>query len=164
MAYKQDQEEARADKGLLIAKIVASIVVTIIIIVGFKIMFNTLWSSDDKMDLLKLQVEAELLKETINYNVTSKDGALEVNLWDAGNVKTAKGATMGDDDSIAAWGTTKEKMQYLSSVFYEKRYLADLPDTSVVLKLVNEDNHARALLVYKDGILTYDVVNEVKGD
>ena len=42
MAYKQDQEEVRADKGLLIAKIVASIVVTIIIIVGFKIMFNTL--------------------------------------------------------------------------------------------------------------------------
>ena len=71
---------------------------------------------------------------------------------------------MGDDDSIAAWGTTKEKMQYLSSVFYEKRYLADLPDTSVILKLVNEDNHARALLVYKDGILTYDVVNDTKGD
>lgn len=164
MAYKQDQEEARADKGTVIAKAIASIIVAILIFIGVKMLYNHLWNSDDKMDLLKLQVEAELLKETVNYHITTKDGAMEVSLWDAGNVKTAKAAYTGDADSMQVWGITKEKLQYLSSVLYDKRFIADLPDTSVILKLVNEDNHARALLVYKDGILTYDVVNEVKGD
>ena len=157
MAYKHDSEESRIDKGLLIAKIIGSIFIVIIAIVVIKIVNRSLFSDEDKMDLLKLQIDAEMLKETVNYHTTVNDGTLEVSMWEDGSVKTAKNAASGDADSIKSWEKTKERVQYLSSVLYEKRTIADLPDTIVVLKLVNEENHARALLVCKNGYLIYDV-------
>ena len=75
---------------------------------------------------------------------------------DSGWTSISKNAFMGDEDAQEKWDSKKEHMQYLASV------LSDRSKYDVVVKFVNEDNHARALLSYTNGRLMYDVVLDTK--
>ena len=165
MAYKPDSAEPRSDIKLFITKCIASIVFVALVIFIYKVVIGSMWGENDSLDVVKVQIEAEFLKENIlNYNVTADTKTINVTHWDKGMVPIAKKAAEGDAAAIKEWDLQKEKMQYMASVVNDKKYMFDnVDDVTVVFKLVNEDNHARSLLTYKNGVLTYDVVQSTNG-
>lgn len=156
MAYQQDSGGPHADKGLFIAKIIASVVVVVLIVFISKVAWGMIFTESDEQDLDRLMIETELLKETTNYHIKKLDSGFEVSLWDSGWTSISKNAFMGDEDAQEKWDSKKEHMQYLASV------LSDRSKYDVVVKFVNEDNHARALLSYTNGRPMYDVVLDTK--
>ena len=165
MAYQHNSDGPHADKGVFIAKCIAYIVVLAVIIFGTKLAISAIWGKDDSLDTIKLAIESEFLKDDIlTYSVITSNNAIEVTYWNKGIVAVAAKADQGDDTAIKAWNIQKEKMQYMASVVNDKKYMFDnVDDITVVFKLINENNHARALLTYKNGILIYDVVQAEKG-
>lgn len=165
MAYRDDSE----DKKNELLKPILSIISLIICIIACLIIFKTdifdtnIFTEDDKSDLIKISVETEILKETTKYSVISTQNGIEASIWETDNAKIAKKAADGDSDAQTKWNRTKEKMSYLATVIYDKRDTWDSPNTNITLKFVNESNHARNLLVYKNGELIYDVTNAEGG-
>ena len=162
MAYQHDSDGPHADKGVYIAKILAYVAVSAIIIFGSRLAIKALWDKDDSLDVVKVAIESELLKEDIiNYHVKANGNDLEVSLWESGMTSLSKKAALGDVESLNKWDLEKERIQYLASVANDKKYMFDnVDDINVFFKLVNEDNHARSLLVYKNGKTAYDIVAE----
>lgn len=165
MAYQHDSDGPHADKGVFIAKCIAYIVVFAIIIILTKVAINSIWGKDDSLDMVKLSIESEFLKEDIlTYSIIANDKTVEVAYWSKGMVAVAMKAAQGDENAIKEWDLQKEKAQYMASVANDKKYMFDnVDDITVIFKLVNENNHARTLLRFKNGILTHDIVQNENG-
>lgn len=166
MAYQHDSDGPHADKGVLIAKIIAYFATAAAILIISKIAINAMWGKDDSLDVVKIAIEAEFLKQNIiNYQIKADTNTIDVSYWEEGMVTITKNAFQGDDDAVKRWNLQKEQMQNMASVVNDKKYLFDnVDDIVVVFKLVNENNHARALLTYKNSQLVYDVVRDTKGE
>lgn len=163
MAYRSDSDGPVADKGALRAHILAycgtAFIIGIITLIASKLLFT----NEDMIENAQIVINSILASNTTDYAISHDKDTMTVKLWYSGLTAGAKKAYNGDEEATEQWEAFKISAHNLSEQLQgELTTLA--PDANFVLMVVNEDNHARSLLVYKNSNLTYDVVKEGKGE
>lgn len=114
-------------------------------------------TEDDRLNTAIDISKLELKHSPYNYSFESSEKVITVSLWQSGLTSESKKAYDGDKDAVMEWQKTKDNiLQYANSIDVNMG-LQDIKDITIIVQLVNEDNHARKLLVYKDCMLVYDV-------
>ena len=157
MAYQHDPDGPVVDKGGFRARIIEACGVIalscIIIFIVTKVLRPESKRMEEALDLTKL----ELKHSPYNYSVDSSEDVITVSLWESGLTITAKKASEGDPEAVAEWNKTKDSvLQYAYSI-ESNLYIEDITDIPIIVQVVNESNHSRTLLVYKNSKLVYDV-------
>lgn len=157
MAYHSDPDGPVIDKGALRARIIEVcgivFVAGLIIFIVLKVMRPESKRKESAVDISKV----ELRYSPYFYSIDSSDDVLTVSLWESGLTAASKKAYDGDSEALAEWNKTKYNvLQYANSID-ANLILNDVEDMTVFVQVVNEDNHERKLLVFKNCELVYDV-------
>ena len=157
MAYHSDPDGPVIDKGALRARIIEVcgivFVAGLIIFIVLKVMRPESKRKESAVDISKV----ELRYSPYFYSIDSSDDVLTVSLWESGLTAVSKKAYDGDSEAVAEWNKTKYNvLQYANSID-TNLILNDVEGMTVFVQVVNEDNHERKLLVFKNCELVYDV-------
>ena len=157
MAYHSDPDGPVIDKGALRARIIEVcgivFVAGLIIFIVLKVMRPESKRKESAVDISKV----ELRYSPYFYSIDSSDDVLTVSLWESGLTAASKKAYDGDSEALAEWNKTKYNvLQYANSID-TNLILNDVEGMTVFVQVVNEDNHERKLLVFKNCELVYDV-------
>ena len=157
MAYQHNADGPVVDKGSFRASFIAYFLGLVLIGVIFFIAVKWIFNDEDLMENAQIYMNALLASNTLDYTISHSENTMTVKLWYDGLTAGAKKAYEGDEASLESWETFKISTRDLAEqLFGQLRTL--VPDADLVLMVVNENNHARSLLVYKNGLLSYDVV------
>lgn len=130
------------------------ILVSVIIWIAIK----ATYTKDDRLNTAIDISKLELKHSPYNYSFESSEKVITVSLWQSGLTSESKKAYDGDKDAVLEWQKTKDNiLQYANSIDVNLG-LQDIHDITIIVQLVNEDNRARKLLVYKNCVQVYDVV------
>jgi len=157
MAYHSDPDGPVIDKGALRARIIEVCgiiaVSALIIFIVLKVARPESKRKESAVDISKV----ELRYSPYFYSIDSSDDVLTVSLWESGLTAASKKAYDGDSEALAEWNKTKYNvLQYANSID-ANLILNDVEGMTVFVQVVNEDNHERKLLVFKNCELVYDV-------
>ena len=157
MAYRSDPDGPVIDKGALRARIIEVCgiiaVSAFIIFIVLKVARPESKRKESAVDITKV----ELRYSPYFYSIDSSDDVLTVSLWESGLTAISKKAYDGDSEALAEWNKTKYNvLQYANSID-TNLILNDVEGMTVFVQVVNEDNHERKLLVFKNCELVYDV-------
>ena len=157
MAYHSDPDGPVIDKGALRARIIEVCgiiaVSAFIIFIVLKVARPESKRKESAVDISKV----ELRYSPYFYSIDSSDDVLTVSLWESGLTAASKKAYDGDSEAVAEWNKTKYNvLQYANSID-TNLILNDVEGMTVFVQVVNEDNHERKLLVFKNCELVYDV-------
>lgn len=157
MAYHSDPDGPVIDKGALRARIIEVCgiiaVSALIIFIVLKVARPESKRKESAVDISKV----ELRYSPYFYSIDSSDDVLTVSLWESGLTAASKKAYDGDSEAVAEWNKTKYNvLQYANSID-TNLILNDVEGMTVFVQVVNEDNHERKLLVFKNCELVYDV-------
>ncbi|MBR4780354.1 MAG: hypothetical protein IK014_03240 [Lachnospiraceae bacterium] len=161
MAYRHDSDGPVIDRDLFKAKSIAKAgvwtAVCIIVLIAIWIIFPKDKRIENTMDFVRL----ELKNSPYNYSLENTEGELIVTIWASGITSRAKKAYNGDVEALQEWEKTKNNI--LKYIYDIRQYMLieEVEEITLTVMLVNEDNRSRSLLVYKDGVLSYDVVSDV---
>lgn len=97
----------------------------------------------------------------MHYSIDVNGHTVNIKMWLEGLTEISKKAYYGGNESWDEWNTIKDSMSELSHELYKEFILVD--DAVVYLRIVNENNTDRDLLVYKDKYMVYDVVTGIGG-
>ena len=97
------------------------------------------------------------IPRSYNYSFNNSDDVLTVNLWSSGLTATAKKASEGDLEAVKEWNATKDNVLQYAYAIDSDLFVEDIENITVLVQIVNENNHDRKLLVYKNSKLVYDV-------
>lgn len=157
MAYQHDSDGPYVDKGGFRAKYIAKAGVYIAIVIIVYIAIRIVFTKSDRMELALDSIKYDLRKSPYFYSIDSSDDVLTVSLWESGLTAVSKKAYDGDSEAVAEWNKTKYNvLQYANSID-ANLILNDVKGMTVFVQVVNEDNHERKLLVFKNCELVYDV-------
>ena len=160
MAYRHDSDGPVIDKDLFKAKSIAKAGVwTAVCIIGL-IAIWILFPKDKRIENVMDLVRLELKNSPYNYTQESTEEELIVSLWASGTTSKAKKAYNGDEEALQEWEKTKNNVLKYVYAIRQDLIIEEVEEITLTVMLVNEDNHARSLLVYKDGVLLYDVVSD----
>ena len=157
MAYHSDPDGPVIDKGALRARIIEVCgiiaVSALIIFIVMKVMRPESKRKESAVDISKV----ELRYSPYFYSIDSSDDVLTVSLWESGLTATSKKAYDGDSEALAEWNKTKYNVLQYANAIDTNLILNDVESMTVFVQVVNEDNHERKLLVFKNCELVYDV-------
>ena len=157
MAYHSDPDGPVIDKGALRARIIEVCgiiaVSALIIFIVMKVMRPESKRKESAVDISKV----ELRYSPYFYSIDSSDDVLTVSLWESGLTATSKKAYDGDSEAVAEWNKTKYNVLQYAYAIDTNLILNDVEGMIVFVQVVNEDNHERKLLVFKNCELVYDV-------
>ena len=157
MAYHSDPDGPVIDKGALRARIIEVFgiiaVSALIIFIVMKVMRPESKRKESAVDISKV----ELRYSPYFYSIDSSDDVLTVSLWESGLTATSKKAYDGDSEAVAEWNKTKYNVLQYANAIDTNLILNDVEGMTVFVQVVNEDNHERKLLVFKNCELVYDV-------
>lgn len=163
MAYQHDPDGPVVDRGalraFLLEKLGIIVLGGIVIFILIKIFHNDTDKYEEALDLIKL----DLRHSQYNYTIDDSDKALTIVLWSSGITSIAKQAYNGDTAALSDWNKVKDSILGIIHTVENDFILCDIKDVSITVMLVNEDNHDRTLLVYKDNVIVYDIVNDKEG-
>lgn len=97
----------------------------------------------------------------MHYSIDTNGHIVNIKMWMDGLTETSKRAYNGDNKSWDEWVIIKDSMSELAHSLYKEFILVD--DAVIYLRIVNESNTDRDLLVYKDKYMVYDVVTGIGG-
>ena len=148
-------EEKKENKRLWITIIIVSIIIIGVcagILLGRAI-------GNSSFDNALSQV-TKVIKDTYagKNNIEVTGHTVKISIWSDGIMNIAKKASEGDAQCIENWNVLRDKVYLLSAEITDKFSLVD--DAVIYLSYVNEQNPDRELLVYKNTVLIYDVVEE----
>ena len=158
MSYKREDpnmDNVFADffSSHILAKVGFLILLSLIITLAVKFLYTDEDRMNNAIDISKL----ELRHSPYNYTFESSENAITVSLWQSGITATSKKAYDGDKNALAEWQGIKDNVLKYANSIDVNLGLQDIKNITVILQLVNEDNHARKLLVFKNCKLIYDV-------
>ena len=157
MAYQHDPDGPVIDKGALRARIfeVCGIILVtgIIVFIAIKIMRPNSKKIEDAEDLAKL----ELRYSPYFYSIDTSDDVMTVSLWESGLTATAIKASEGDPDAVEEWNKTRDNVLQYAYAIDSNLFIQDVEGITAIVQIVNESNHSRKLLVFKNSKLVYDV-------
>lgn len=157
MAYHSDPDGPVIDKGALRARIIEVCgiiaVSALIIFIVMKVMRPESKRKESAVDISKV----ELRYSPYFYSIDSSDDVLTVSLWEYGLTAASKKAYDGDSEALAEWNKTKYNVLQYANAIDTNLILNDVEGMTVFVQVVNEDNHERKLLVFKNCELVYDV-------
>lgn len=157
MAYHSDPDGPVIDKGALRARIIEVcgivFVAGLIIFIVLKVMRPESKRKESAVDISKV----ELRYSPYFYSIDSSDDVLTVSLWESGLTAASKKAYDGDSEALAEWNKTKYNVLQYANAIDTNLILNDVEGMTVFVQVVNEDNHERKLLVFKNCELVYDV-------
>lgn len=157
MAYHSDPDGPVIDKGALRARIIEVCgiiaVSALIIFIAMKVMRPESKRKESAVNISKV----ELRYSPYFYSIDSSDDVLTVSLWESGLTATSKKAYDGDSEALAEWNKTKYNVLQYANAIDTNLILNDVEGMTVFVQVVNEDNHERKLLVFKNCELVYDV-------
>lgn len=157
MAYHSDPDGPVIDKGALRARIIEVCgiiaVSALIIFIVMKVMRPESKRKESAVDISKV----ELRYSPYFYSIDSSDDVLTVSLWESGLTAASKKAYDGDSEALAEWNKTKYNVLQYANAIDTNLILNDVEGMTVFVQVVNEDNHERKLLVFKNCELVYDV-------
>ena len=165
MSYRNDPEDKQGMwEDFFSAQHLAKVGVYLVIVAIVFIVIRIVITDEDRLqtaiDLSKL----ELKHIPYNYSFDKGEGVLTVSFWESGRTATSKKAFLGDAEALDTWESTKDSIQKYANTIYANMVLKEVSDIRLIVKLVNEDNKSRNLLIITDGALTYDVVRDTKGE
>lgn len=157
MSYQHDPDGPIIDKDAFKARVLEVcgilFISGIIIFIVMKVMRPESKRIDDAISLAKL----ELKYSPYNYSFNNSDDVLTVNLWSSGLTATAKKASEGDLEAVKEWNATKDNVLQYAYAIDSNLFVEDIENITVLVQIVNENNHERKLLVFKNSTLVYDV-------
>lgn len=157
MAYHSDPDGPVIDKGSFRARIIEVcgivFVAGLIIFIALKVMRPESKRKESAVDISKV----ELRYSPYFYSIDSSDDVLTVSLWESGLTAASKKAYDGDSEALAEWNKTKYNVLQYANAIDTNLILNDVEGMTVFVQVVNEDNHERKLLVFKNCELVYDV-------
>jgi hypothetical protein len=158
MAYQRDADGPYVDKGGFRAKYIAYCFVYAAIAFAIFIGAKILFTKEDALDQFQASLKSYFYNRRYNFSLEASEELLTLTLWDSGVTGTAKKAHAGEADGLQAWEEERAFVLSYSDYILGLLPAYDFPNMSVVVRLVNENNKDRDLLVYKDGALVYDIV------
>ena len=158
MAYQRDADGPYVDKGGFRAKYIAYCFVYAAIAFAVFIGAKILFTKDDALGQFQDSLKAYFYNRKYNFTLEASEELLTLTLCGSGVTGTAKKALAGEADGLQSWEEEQAFVLSYSDYIYSLLPAYDFPKMSVVVRLVNENNRDRDLLVYKDGALVYDVV------
>ncbi len=164
MAYQHDPDGPVVDKGAFRAFIIEKVGIVILGVIVIFIIIKVFSSEDNSLEGALDLIKIDLRHSRYNYTIDNSEKSFIVTIWESGTTTIAKKAYNGEKEALVDWGKVKDSVLDLTHTIEEDLIIANMKDISVTVILVNEDNHERSLLVFKDAVLKYDVVNETKGD
>lgn len=157
MSYQHDSDGPDLTSGFFTARKLAAAAIFFIIglsiYIGIRIIRSDKVRLDDAISISKL----ELKYSPYNYSFESSGDVLTVNLWKQDTVPVAKKAAEGDPEASADWGNLKDNVLQYANAIDSNLFVQDVKGITVIVQLVNESNHDKKLLVYKNCSLVYDV-------
>lgn len=163
MAYQHDPDGPVVDRGALRAHLIEKLgfilLGVVIIFIIIKIFSTDFKRREEALSLIRL----DLRHCRFNYTLDESETVLSITLWDTGITTIAKKAYNGEQDALSEWNKVKDNVLDIVHTVEEDLLIKKIKDVSVIVYLVNEDNHDRSLLVYKDGVMAYDIVNDKEG-
>ena len=163
MAYHSDPDGPVIDKGAFRARIIE--VCGIVFLGGILIFILTkiFMPNEKKIDVALDITKLELRYSPYLYSITHTDDVVTVTLWGSGLAAESKKAFDGDPEQVIEWEKTKKNiLEYIEKICLNLA-VSDVENVELVVKLVNENNHDRVLLVFTGADITYDIVRDSKG-
>ena len=157
MAYQHDPDGPVVDEGGFRARYIAKVAVYVVILVVLGFFIRLLFTKEDRLDTVKDLIRLELQYSPYNYTYDYSDDVLVVTLWSTDYALTAKKASTGDSEAQENWQKIKENFSKYAVAIHNTMILKDFPDVDVTVKLVNEINRDRNLLIYHAGEIVYEV-------
>jgi len=164
MAYQHDPDGPVVDKGAFRAFIIEKAGIIILGVIVIFIIIKVFSSGDNSYESALDLIKIDLRHSRYNYIIDNSEKSFTITIWEPGTTTIAKKAYNGEKEALVDWGKVKDGVLDLVHTIEEDLIIANMKDISVTVIFVNEDNHERSLLVFKDTVLKYDVVNETKGD
>ena len=163
MAYQHDPDGPVVDRGAFRAFLIEKggfiLLGAVVIFIIIKIFNSGSNLYDEAIDLIKL----DLRKSRYNYTLDDSEKVITICLWETGITSMAKKAHDGDTAALKDWEDAKGTVCKIIQNIYEDLNSKKITDVTLIVKLVNENNKDRALLVYKDNVLAYDITSEKEG-
>ena len=107
------------------------------------------------VDMIKM-----ILKDNYeNYEISSTNDMIVVNIWDDGIAVASTIAASGDEESKAAWDTMVESQVNACKSMREFVDTAGLNDVTVMINVLNDLDKDKTLLSIADGIVIYNAVS-----
>lgn len=163
MAYQHDPDGPNVDEGGFRAKAIAYYAVYAVIGIAVIIAIKILISDDDVMESAIANIRSELLNGRFYFSIDKTDDNITVKLWEPGIAAVSKKAYSNDTEAVKEWSSLKDSVQSRYDKIKATLLLYEVKDCSIIVIIVNEDNHERSLLVY-NGEFVYDVVRDTKGE
>lgn len=162
MAYQHDSDGPVVDKGGLRAAYIAYVAVGALLVFVVSAAIRHAFPDDKRLKIAVDITRIEISHSPYHYAFDTRENSLTVTLWEDGLSGTSLKAFNGEADSVAEWNKTKANVEeYLASI-HQNLLIEDVQDVELVVKVVNESNRDRSLLVYKNWELVYDVVRDTK--
>ena len=156
MAYHSDPDGPVIDKGAFRARVIEVcgivFVAGLIIFIVMKVMRPESKRKESAIDIARI----ELQYSPYFYSIDSSDDVITVSLWESGLTATAKKAYDGDSVSAAKWDKIKYNVLQYANTIDSNLIQNDVEGMTVFVQVVNEDNHDRKLLVFKNCEIVYD--------
>ena len=160
MAYQHDPDGPIVDKGALRARIIEVCGIVFIAGIIIFVVMKVVRPKSKKIDLALDISKIELKYSPYNYLIDSSEDVVTISLWESGLTAISKKAFEGDSDAIAEWDKTKYNVLQYANAIDVNMVLEDVDGVTIIIQVVNENNHARKLLAFKDCSLVYDVTKE----
>lgn len=163
MAYKGD--DSKWDNiwdSFFSAQTLAKAGLFILVGICVFIAYHFIISNKDRLEVALDISKLYLRHSPYNYSIDTKDDTITISLWQSGLTTESKKAFNGDSEALSEWEKTKENIyDYIDKI--KISFLSeDVKDIKLVVKLVNEDNRARSLLIFNEYQLSYDIVRDTK--
>ena len=96
------------------------------------------------------------------YNVRIDGFILYIDIFPTGFYNAVQGALQYDINAINAWnGLVNDAKKFSNSLSSDVHQNLNRKDLMVVLSYCNENNHSEIALVVSDGVVLYDIVNQI---
>lgn len=97
-----------------------------------------------------------------NYEASYDESGITVNVWEDGTAETAVLAKNGDREAQEKWDNMVESIKQMTEATKEKIMQSNgYGDKMFVINVLNDAKKEATILTVSDGVVFYDVVNEV---
>jgi hypothetical protein len=160
MAYQHDPDGPVVDRGLFRAVSLAKAAVWFIIFAALSIGIYLIFPKSKRIDTAIDITRIELNYSPYNWSYENTDDALTISLWADGMTAKAKKAYSGNEEALKSWQKIKDNVNKYVHSIHVNLSLQEVEDITVTIKLLNDENRERSLLVYKNESLIYDIMND----
>lgn len=110
------------------------------------------------IDIIDTQIKENL---GVPYQISYTNSQIEISIWTEGVAQDIRLAASGNMQGISWWETVVDSFVEINNIFGEVLDYYDLDNVTLIIHILNDEDHDIKLLTIVDGVVTYDVLEEL---